>query len=551
METFKDIPYRSIPRQSKLFLDYLDRTPDALRFYRHTPTIESIVHLARSPFAKWPFPRKEMASILRRQNEGFGGDSETLRRIGELEKPDSIAILTGQQVGLFTGPIYTIYKALTAILVSEELGKRGIRAVPIFWMDTEDHDLQEVTHYTVFTPTSSIQTIDYRAALFKEPPLPIGSVGSLPFTESIQQVVRDYLSHLPETIRKQDVASLLESAYTPGSTFALSFARLMMQLLRGSGLILFDPQDIEAKRLASKVFKKALNDADTVHSALKQRDRELNAAGFHSQVNVADNSTALFFLANGERRALEKRPSGFGLKNSDRTFSVQELLDYSDQNSELLSPNVLLRPLIQDHLFPTVAYVGGPAELAYFAQIEILYTLFERPMPVIWPRNGLTLVEPEIAAEMDRLGIDVQDCFQNTEHLIEKIIRNSRFSETIAPIDDLHELLDRTLTEIRPEIQAIEPPLAQALDTARRKILHNVQHLKSQLIRLRNEQSPYALNSVDRLINHCFPNQTLQERQLGILHFLARHGYSLLDTIRKSMEIGNFAHRVLRLEEEP
>jgi bacillithiol synthase len=506
--------------------------------------------LARSPFAEWPFPRKEIASILRRQNESYGGDSETIRQIGELEKSDSIAILTGQQVGLFTGPIYTIYKAFTAILISEELKNRGMRAVPIFWMDTEDHDLQEVTHCAVFTPPSSIQTIDYRAALFKETPMPIRSVGSLPFAESIQQVTRDYLSHLPETIRKQDVASLLESAYTPGSTFALSFARLMLQLLRGSGLILFDPQDVEAKQLASRVFKKALNDADTAYSALKQRDRELNAAGFHSQVGVADNSTALFFLANGERRALERRPSGFGLKNNDRTFSLQELLDYSNQSPELFSPNVLLRPMIQDHLFPTVAYIGGPAELAYFAQIEVLYTLFERPMPVIWPRNAFTLIEPEIAVEMDRLGIEVQDCFQNSEQVLEKIIRNSRFSETIVPIDDLHELLDRTLTEIRPDMQAIEPPLAQALDTARRKILYNVQHLKSQAIRLGSKQNSYTINSVNLLINQCFPNQTLQEREFGILHFLARHGYSLLDTIRNSTEIGNFAHRVLRLEEE-
>jgi bacillithiol synthase len=505
--------------------------------------------LARSLPAGWPFPRKEIASILRRQNESYGGDSETLRRIGELEKPDSIAILTGQQVGLFTGPIYTIYKALTAIHISEALRKRGMRAVPIFWMDTEDHDLQEVTHCTVLTPPSYIQTIDYRTALFKETPMPNRSVGSLSFMESIQQVVCDYLSHLPETIRKQDASSLLESAYTPGSTFALSFARLMMQLLRGSGLILFDPQDIDAKRLSSKVFQKALNDSDTLHSALKQRDRELNAAGFHSQVNVADNSTALFFLANGERRALERRPSGFGLKNGDRVFSLQEMLDYSDRSPELFSPNVLLRPLIQDHLFPTAAYVGGPAELAYFAQIEVLYTLFERPMPVIWPRNGFTLLEPEIAAEMDRLGVEARDCFQNTDHILEKIIRNSRFSETIGPIDDLHQLLDRTLTEIRPEIQAIESPLAQALDTARRKILHNMQHLRSQAIRLGNKQSAYNINSVDLLISHCFPNQTLQEREFGILHFLARHGYSLLDTIRKSMEIGNFAHRVLRLEE--
>jgi bacillithiol synthase len=550
MATIQDISYRHIPRQSKLFLDYLDQTPAAMRFYHHPPDIESLVDLAGSRLGEWPFPRKEIASILRRQNESYGGNSETLRRIDELEKPDSVAILTGQQVGLFTGPIYTIYKALTTVRLSEALIKLGIRAVPVFWMDTEDHDLQEVTHCTVLSHPASIRTIDYRTALFKEAPMPMLSVGSIPFPETIERVVHDYLSHLPESIRKRDVQSLLESTYRSDSTFAQSFARLMMQLLRGTGLIFFNPQDLEAKRLTSKVIRRALDNAQALHSALKQRDQELNAIGFHSQVSVAENSTVLFFRAEGERRALERRSSGFGLKNSDYTFSLQELLDYSDRSPELFSPNVLLRPLIQDHLFPTVAYVGGPAELAYFAQIEVLYTLFERPMPIVWPRNSFTLLDPEIAAQMDQWGVQVQDCFWGTQHLMEKVMQHSRFSETMAHIEELHNHLDRTLTEIRPEIQAIELPLAQALDTAKKKILHNVQHVKTQIIRLGGQQNSSHLNAAAVLANHCYPNQTLQERELNILHFLAHHGFSLLDIIHSAIEIGNFAHRVLRLKEE-
>jgi bacillithiol biosynthesis cysteine-adding enzyme BshC len=548
MATVKDISYRQIPRQSRLFLDYLDRIPDALRFYQHPPTIESLAHLAGGPVGGQPYPRKEMASILRRQNESYGSDPETLRRISELEKPDCVAILTGQQVGLFTGPAYTIYKALTAVHISEKLRMRGVRALPIFWMDTEDHDLSEVTRCTVFIPPASVQTIDYGTALFKEGPERKGSVGSLPFTETIRPVVRDYLNHLPDSRHKQEVQSLLESIYVPVSTFALSFARLMTQLLRGSGLIFFDPQDLEAKRLASKIFEQALNKADAIHSALTQRNRELVAAGFHSQVRVGDHATTLFFHSEGERQVLEKRSSGFGLKDGDRTFSLQELLECSGRNPELFSPNVLLRPLVQDHLFPTVAYVGGPAEISYFAQIEVLYTLLKRPMPVVWPRNAFTLLEPEIAAEMNQLGLDIQDCFQGTGHVLEKIIRNSRSSEIITRIDDLHELLDRTLTEIRPEMQALELSLAQALDTARKKILFNTQRLKNRAIRLGSRENPSTLNTVDLLTNHCVPNWNLQEREFSILYFLARHGHSILDTIRDGIETGKFAHRVLQLE---
>jgi bacillithiol biosynthesis cysteine-adding enzyme BshC len=549
MPTVQDIPFRRIPHQSMLFLSYLDLSPVALRFYRHAPTMEGLAHAARSALAGVESPRKSMAAILTRQNALYGGDSETLRQIGELEKPDSVAICTGQQVGLFTGPLYTVYKALTAIRISEELRRRKIRAVPVFWMDAEDHDLSEVTRRTALDSRSSIQISDYRSALFGESEAPMRAVGSLRFPESIRQVVRDYLGHLPDSGWKPQVQSQLESTYKPGASFAWSFAQLMLRIFRGSGLVLYDPQDADAKRLTSSVFQKALRDADAIHAALMERSQQLHAAGFHAQVSVLENSTVLFFFADGKRRALERRHSGFGLRNCDRTFSLEELLECAGETPEKFSPNVLLRPLIQDHLFPTIAYVGGSSELAYFAQIEALYPLFGRPMPVLWPRNSFTLLEPEIGAAMDRLGIEIQDCFQGRQFLSEKAIRNSGFSKASTNLEELGDHLDRVLTEIRPEMQAIDPPMVQALETARRKILHNVQHLKSQAIRLEGKQNSFASEAVDLVLNHCFPNRNLQERELSIQHFLARHGPALLGAIRSATEIGNFAHRVLRLED--
>jgi bacillithiol biosynthesis cysteine-adding enzyme BshC len=549
MATVQDIPFRSIPHQSPLFLSYLDRLPQAVRFYHHAPDIGSVAALARDAIALRPFPRKEIGSVLRRQNEGFGGDAETLRQISELEKPDSVAILTGQQVGLFTGPAYTIYKALTALRVADELSKLGIRAVSVFWMDTDDHDLQEVTRRTVWEDSSAIRTMDYRTSLFQEARTPAGSVGSIRFPDAIRHVIDDYIGRLPESAWKSEVHSLLESAYKPGSTFAQSFARLMTKLFCGSGLIYFDPQDEEAKRLSSGVFQKALRDADPVRHALIQRTQELQAAGFHAQVGVGDHSTVLFLNDAGERRALERRASGFGLKNSERTYSAEELLECAGRNPELFSPNVLLRPLVQDSLFPTVAYVGGSSELAYFAQIEALYTLFGRPMPVVWPRNSFTLLEPEIAAEMERRGITLQDCFEGEPHVVEKAMRRSDYSATALRVETLCRHLDSVLTEIKPDMQAVDPTLASALETARRKMRHNIQHLKTRIARMESRQQPSVHDAVRLLLNHCYPNHALQEREWGIPHFLARHGYSVMETIRKGAEIGSFAHRVFRMEE--
>lgn len=547
MAKVEDIPFRNIPHQSSLFLNYIDFAPDALGFYRAAPTLDNLVNSAKDLLSSFQFPRVEIASILHRQNESFGSSSETARNIDSLEKGDCVAVLTGQQVGLFTGPIYTVYKALTAIQIAKELEKRGIRAVPVFWMETEDHDLPEATRRTLTSGDHSLCVTDYQDMLFKESGVPQGSVGRMQFPSTIRQVVQDYLDHLPDTAWKQEIGFQLESAYKPGATFAQSFALLLCSILRGSGLILFDPQDPAAKQLARGIFKKALRDADTIRAALLKRNGELEAAGFHSQASVLENSTVLFHFRDGARYALEKKGSGFSLKSSDHHFSMDALLDCAEESPEGFSPNVLLRPVIQDHLFPTLTYVGGSAEVAYFAQVEVLYQLWNRPMPVIWPRNSFTLIEPEISAELDRLGMDVQDCFRGRQALMERALRGSSLSEAVFSLEELQEHLDQGLNEIRPEIQTVDPTLATALETARRKILHNVQRLKSQTVRLETAKNSTMSNALDLLMNHCYPSQKLQERELGIQHFWIRHGSSVLDALRSSLEVECFSHRVLHL----
>jgi len=547
MVKVEDIPFRNIPHQSSLFLNYIDFAPRALRFYSNAPKMENLVDSAKDLTASWQFPRARMAPILRRQNASYGGDPETAKNIDSLEEADCVAVLTGQQVGLFTGPIYTVYKALTAIQIAEELKNRGIRAVPVFWMETEDHDLPEATRRTLTSGDRSPSVTDYQDMLFRDAGVPQGSVGRMQFPENIRHVVQDYVNRLPDTAWKQEIRLQLESAYRPGNTFAQSFAQLLSGIFRGLGLVLFDPQDRDAKQLARGIFQKALRDADAIRASLLKRNAELRSAEFHAQVSVLEGSTVLFYFQDGRRCSLEKKGSEFSLKNGDRHFSTGELLDCAQQSPERFSPNVLLRPIIQDHLFPTIAYVGGSAEVAYFAQIDVLYKRWNRPMPVIWPRNSFTLIEPEISVEMDRLGIGVQDCFRERQAVIEKVLRGSGLSQAAIGLEELREHLDQGLDGIRPEIRAVDPTLATALETARRKILHNVQRIKSQVVRLEAAKNSAISSALDPLMNHCCPNQKLQERELGIQHFWIRHGSSVLDIIRSSLDFECFSHRVLHL----
>jgi bacillithiol synthase len=548
MASVRHVPFRAIPNQSALFLDYVEFSARALRFFQCPPTIDALVQNIRDRIASRQYHRPEIASIVRRQNESFGCDSATMSRIGELEKPDCFAVLTGQQVGLFTGPLYTLYKALTAINLADELQKHGVQAVPIFWMDTEDHDLAEVSHQTVFAPAHSLQSVDYGAILWEDARVPKGSVGSIRFTENIKRVVSDYVRQFPDSTWKHYTQAQLESTYSPGASFSQAFARLLSQILRGYGLILFDPMDAEAKRLASGVFRRALCNAGEIHGALVRRNRELEISGYHSQVNILDNSTVIFYNADGERLALERRQSGFALKTRDTNFSLQDLLDRLEEAPENFSPNVLLRPLVQDSLFPTAAYVGGPAEVAYFAQIETLYQLFGHPMPAIWPRNSCTLLEPTISEAMTRLGLDFLDCFRGKDEIREKALRNTGYLGASGSVEALQWRVEALFTEIGPEILALDPSLTQALETAKRKILHNFQHLRSHLVRAEGSRASSVFDAVDMLLSHCFPGRKLQERELGIHQFLAHRGPSLLETVRSRMEAGNFTHHVIQLD---
>jgi bacillithiol biosynthesis cysteine-adding enzyme BshC len=379
------------------------------------------------------------------------------------------------------------------------------------------------------------------------------SVGAIRFNDSIRDVTKEYLVEIPDSDWKAGVAEMLEAAYAPGRSFAEAFALLMHGLLPETGLILFNPGDAEAKRLAAPVFSRALSHADQIRSALVRRSEDLSAAGFHAQAHVLADSTVLFLTLDGKRYAIEKSGAeNFQVKNSGEKFDGARMPELAARTPEIFSPNVLLRPIVQDYLFPTIAYAGGAAEIAYFAQIEILYSIFGRPMPVIWPRDGFTLIEPEIAEAMDRTGVEFTDLFLEKPKLEEKILRRSAFGQTIEKLDSLYEKLDGGLTEIRSDAGKIEARLDGMTDAARRKILHNVRYLKSRAVRHETARNEAVARDINMIMNSLRPEGTLQERELTIFHFLAKRGPDILRTIRAAadtadIDVENFSHRLVNL----
>jgi bacillithiol biosynthesis cysteine-adding enzyme BshC len=545
MPLVEKIDFADIPGLSRIFLHYSGLAADALAFYQDPPTVEALRRKA-DEIASYGFPRRDISAVLERQNRSFRCGGRTLDMIEDLRSPDCVAVVTGQQVGFFTGPLYTIYKALTAVRLAEELRARGTRAVPVFWMDTEDHDLSEVTEVGVLDAAGDLRALDSLALLFPDRATNARPVGPVALPDGLDRCIDEYASSWADGPCSAGFREQLTGAYAAGGSISSAFGLAMMRLFEDRGLVLFDPLDAEAKQAARPVFDRAFKQADLLRSELHANGRRLKKLGFHSQAAIPEDSTLLFLHHNGERRALVKHGAEFALKNSRVRWSTSELSLLVQDEPEKLSPNVLLRPLVQDHLFPTAAYVAGPGEVAYYAQIRALYDRFVRPMPVIWPRAGFTLLDRNTVDRMERFHLAFRDCLSGRGNLADLLRRTHGSSDTVRAIEDFKSRLGAELAGLRPQLQAIDGNLGPALDKASRKMMRNVDRLTRRCARLETDQDQALETEAARIVNVCYPEESLQERVVGVYPMLALHGPGLLDCLYSRIELEQFAHLVVR-----
>jgi bacillithiol synthase len=543
----EEIQFRAIPGLSKLFLDYVSGEGAARTFFDVAPRFEALAGSRSAPTSPTRVCVTDLVKILRRRNASFGVSPAVARNLERLETPGTVAIVSGQQLGLFGGPLYTIYKALTAVRIADRLTEGGVEAVPVFWMEGEDHDLAEVTHLTLPAQDGGFRVLDFRPMLFGTIPDQPRPVSSVELTPAIEQVLAEFAATIPDSSCKVESLNAVHDAYRPQLTFADAFGRLMAKLLGGLGLILLDPSDSEVKQLAAPLFQQAVLDSERIRALLAERNGSLAEAEYHAQVPTQDSSTLLFLLHEGQRCAVVKRDGGFALKGKDQEFGEGTLADLAVHEPARFSPNVLLRPLVQDYLLPTAAYVAGPAEIAYFAQLQPLYRIFRLSMPAIWPRSSLTLLEPETKNLIEGFGIKVADCICSPDGVLGDVLQKAGADEGSRRLRALLETLEREIERLRPGLVAAEASLGAALDTAKRKILHNTETLQARISQAEAGRNQLLTSRVTRVLQACRPNGNLQERELNILPFLAARGSELIDHLYEQIDPERFSHLVLPL----
>ena len=405
------IPFRRLPHQPKLFVRLIDDYSSVKKFYAHPPAMDAVNGVAAS--LEYPAERRrEVATILREQNAGFGAGAATRSNLEKFER-GAVAVVSGQQVGLFGGPAYAVYKALTAIQLAVELSEAGIPAVPIFWMATEDHDLDEVRHVTWFESgklTRFELPADATAA-----GRPVGQVQLGPaIEENVKKAVELLSGPASETI-----AQILQESYRTGETYGGAFGKLFARLFADQGLILLDPLDARLHRIAAPLYKKAIEDRDELTEKLLQRGKELESAGYDVQVKVTAKSTLLFTIRDGMRQPVVASNSHF--TSGEATWTREEALRLADSSPQTFSANALFRPVVQDYLLPTAAYLGGPAEIAYFAQSSVIYEHVLGRMPVILPRAGFTILDAKAEKLLQKYGLCIENLWAGPQELRRKM----------------------------------------------------------------------------------------------------------------------------------
>ena len=537
------IPQSRLPKTSALYRDYAENFPRVAGFFgAGSPFDPSSFRAIADALAYPSHTRAEVVRILTRQNESYGASAETLANLQLLADSGTVAVVTGQQAGLFSGPAFTLYKALSAVRLVARLCGEGLRAVPVFWLATEDHDLEEVA-------STAVLDDDYRLVPLADPGVRPGDHSSVGYVRLSQQVTGtlDRLeASLPAGESRDRLMDDLRETYFPGAGWGEAFARFLARLFGRWGVILLDALDPELHQVAAPLYARAATDARDLNARLRQRSEALLQAGYHAQVHVDAGSSLLFISRDGNRTAMRLAPeTGDFLVEGEGTISAGGVRKAIEERPLDFSANAVFRPIVQDCLLPTVAYIAGPAELAYHAQSAVIYPAFGRPQPVVVPRTSFTLLDPRSERILDRYRLMVEDVWQPEDQLRRQIAAVGFADGWQRRLEGSEQEILRVLEGVRSDIQAIDPTLLGASERARRRTAYQFERLKGKITRAAFARDETLRRHEEALRAFLLPHGELQERRISGVYFLGRGSYELLERLLPLISVDSACHHVV------
>jgi bacillithiol biosynthesis cysteine-adding enzyme BshC len=533
----KSIDYSHLPF-SDLFRSYVTDYSKVERFYNGNPLNEDEIsgHYKKNI----PIPnRNEIVKLLKDFNKEFDLDSPAQKNIERLADNKAQTVVTGQQLGMYGGPLFTVYKALTAIVFAKRLEKMtGNPVVPVFWLADEDHDYEEIARVQ-FPNRDTIHSIKLDA--FNEKDLAVSEL-------VIPDRFMDFRNKVKENLRETDFSDLLwdllDECYRPGVTFRVAFGKLISRLFSKHGMILAGSHDKNIKRYLLQQLQSSVKNASEIGEALENQSRKL-AGLYHQQ---AKTDASLLFIHNDEGRIRISFDDGIWKYGDKDEWSSEELIKTIEKNPERFSPNVFFRPILQDVLLPNKAYVAGPGELAYYGQMKTIYPLFNLEMPFIIPRMSATLVESSISRIMDDLPFDFTAYNKRVEDLESDYVDRTNTMDVNEYFNQWKKEVNELSENKTEAIQDIDQTLKGAAEKATSSYYHALDGLKGKVFRAIKQQNDIQIKRIRKIHTHLFPEQELQERQFSFIYYMNKYGVDIWDTVLNMIEEETFdTHKLINI----
>ncbi|GAB4333879.1 MAG: bacillithiol biosynthesis cysteine-adding enzyme BshC [Calditrichia bacterium] len=492
--------------------------------------------------------RNVIPEILEEQNRQWDAPKTVLEQINLLRNDKTLAVVTGQQVGLFTGPLYTVYKAISAIHYCKLLQKKypEYNFVPVFWMEANDHDFEEINH--CFLPDPGDRPVKFEIPSEEQNRQ---SVYRLQIAESIVELIHQMEKALPATEFRGEILSQLRQIYDSGGSYVRAFAKHLTTLLGEYGLIICDPSDPALKILALPVFRKILDNPDMLSQSVQADGELLRQKGFSPALNLPDHTTGIFVEDDSRRRVRLDYESGrFFLKDSgaSQEISRQILMEWLEKSPERFSPNVALRPIIQDLVFPTAVYIGGPGEMSYLAQLNSLYRKMQVCQPAFLARARATIVEKKVNRLIQKYGLTFEEIFRGNSNVVEKYLTGQAEPEVFHRLNSLGKVVENEFKKLQVSLIALEPTLQSPVDKTLKNTLRSLEQLKSKVENALKNRNKVEIEQINRIFNLLMPNQQYQERVYNIIYFQVKYGPDFIGKLFEALNCEIPEHQLLIME---
>jgi bacillithiol synthase len=524
----------NFPTVSKLFVDYCQSESFINKYFPNNIIIENKKLLSQKA-ENFPF-RNELHIVLVNSMKSIDLSEKQTSNLEHLNTKQSLAVVTGQQVGFLGGPAYTIYKALSVIILSDKLNKNNdnLNFIPIFWVEDNDHDYVEASKISIYNDKYDILNFNSFINIENTSAVP---VASRKFDDDIVGILDQIENALPQSLFKEEIVSFLKEIYKPGKSWNNVFIQFLNKIFADKGLLFIKASETLKSSVFQKLIFQELNNIGQSKASVEKVNNSLICDSYHIQAKVTDIN--LFLEYNGKRNKLNFHSDNNSISAGETVFSREELLDIADNHPEYFSPNALMRPLFQDFIIPNIAYIAGPGEIAYLSQTLELYKYFHIDMPSVLPRLGATILDKRISRILSSENLNPNyfyKSFQEIESQLSKILENEEIKSIIT---NLKNIVNSNYTDITNKIIEMDKSFDRTAGSSLHNVIKELDNLEKKTLSVQKKYNEVLFKKYYDVSQMLFPNNKLQERVFSVINFINLYGFKEFKEKIFSIDIEN------------